>query len=67
MHSARVVILKSSNDPAFPGMFACDADSECGVLPLESLGIRLDTPDCNVKRGIDGVKIILPEAQFFGM
>ena len=45
-----------------PATFMCDSSSVMVVLPLENIGVRLDTEEMKVKRGIDGIKIHLCKA-----
>ena len=41
-----------SKDLEFPGLFGRGAQSHIVVLPLECLGIRFDTPDTSMERGV---------------
>lgn len=59
MHSVRAVLMKE--DEKRPGLFTCDSGSTCVVIPLAGIGLRLDSDSMEIKRGIDGVKVLLPE------
>ena len=61
MHSVRCVVMRSPFDDS-PATFMCDSSSVMVVLPLENIGVRLDTEEMKVKRGIDGTKIHLCKA-----
>ena len=59
VHSVRVAIMKEDENTS--GLFHCDSHSMCVVVPLEHIGLRLDSESMEMKRGIDGVKVVLPE------
>ena len=60
MHSVRVVLLRPGNTGR-EDVFLCDTKSECMVLALENVGLRLDTAKMREKKAIDGTKIQLDE------
>lgn len=61
VHSARVVLFRSQENQDHDNVFVCDSKSECLVLGLENLGVRLDGENVRQKKGIDGTKIQLAE------
>ena len=67
VHSVRVVVMTAKDQKdSFPGLFYADVNSHCTVVPLEGLGLRLDTDNMEIKRGVDGVKLLLPEDRLLG-
>eukprot|EP00435_Cladocopium_sp_Y103_P015928 s3742_g3.t3 len=61
VHSARVVLLRHKEHQTHDNAFVCDSMSECLVLGLEQLGVRLDSENMCQKKAIDGTKIQLGE------
>lgn len=59
VHSARLAIFREESVDS--GIYLVDANSPCVILFLEALGVRLDGPDVDIKRGVDAVKIRLSE------
>ena len=59
VHSARVAIFREES--VYSGIYHVDANSPCVILTLEALGVRLDGPDADIKRGVDAVKIKVSE------
>lgn len=48
-------------DEQTPGLFIADASSQFVVCIQERISMRLDKPDTNIKRGVDGVKVLLTQ------
>ena len=63
LHSARVCIMEQP-DPKMPSLFQANSSSACTVLTSTQIGLRLDTPKTDMKRGSDGMKVVLPEDRF---
>ena len=57
LHSARMVIM----DQASETVYHADAQSRVIVLPVENVGVRLDSEGMDKKLALDGVKINLNE------
>lgn len=60
MHSVRVVVLRSFGEE-HKNVFIADGQCDFRVVPLEHVGLRLDTEAMRSKSAADGVKIQLEE------
>ena len=64
MHSVRVVVLRSFSEE-HKNVFIADGQCDFRVVPLEDVGLRLDTEAMRSKSAFDGVKIQLEEEIVF--
>lgn len=61
IHSVRAALMRPVQEEKYCGVYSCDASSMTIAIPLECIGLRLDGDDLLMKRGVDGVKVYLPE------
>ena len=64
LHSARIVIMQEVHNEQSSdvcGVFKCDANSLCLVVPADKVGIKLESSSSRKDTGIDGQKIVLGE------